>query len=78
LLAAGKAKDTTLCIVENASRTGRRLKHTLLEIAQQGLPALEGPVTLLLGQALRYAKAQDSGLGKQVNGQQADWSYGVA
>jgi uroporphyrin-III C-methyltransferase len=78
LLAAGKAKDTPLCIVENASRTGRRLKHTLLEIAQRGLPALEGPVTLLLGQALRHAKAQDSGLEKPIIGQQADWSYGVA
>jgi uroporphyrin-III C-methyltransferase len=58
LIEAGKAKQTPICIVENASRTGKRFKHTLYEVAQDGLPALEGPVTLLVGQALSLAQVQ--------------------
>ena len=55
LIAAGKSKNTPICIVENASRNGQRLKHTLYEVAQQGLPQFEGPVSLLVGEALALA-----------------------
>jgi uroporphyrin-III C-methyltransferase len=59
LIGAGKPKQTPICIVENASRNGIRLKSTLHEIAQHGVPALEGPVTLLVGQALSLARERD-------------------
>jgi len=58
LIEAGKPRQTPICIVENASRIGKRFKHTLCEVAQDGLPALEGPVTLLVGQALSLAQVQ--------------------
>ena len=56
LIEAGKPKQTPICIVENASRLGVRLKDTLFEVAQNGLPKLDGPVTLLVGQALALAQ----------------------
>ena len=58
LIKAGKHQQTPICIVENASRVGVRLKRTLFEVAQNGLPSLEGPVTLLVGQALSLAQVQ--------------------
>ncbi len=58
LIAAGKPKRTPICIVENASRAGQRFKSTLFEIARDGLPIFEGPVTLLLGQPLALAQAR--------------------
>ena len=58
LIEAGKPKQTPICIVENASRVGARLKRTLYEVAQHGLPKFEGPVTLLIGQALSLAQVQ--------------------
>ena len=62
LIEAGKPKQTPICIVENASRVGARLKLTLFQVAQQGLPKLEGPVTLLVGQALSLALVQQTPL----------------
>ena len=58
LIKAGKPKQTPICIVENASRVGLRFKRTLFEVAQHGLPKFEGPVTLLVGQALSFAQVQ--------------------
>jgi len=58
LIEAGKPEQTPICIVENASRVGVRLKRSLREVAQHGLPKLEGPVTLLVGQALSLAQLQ--------------------
>jgi uroporphyrin-III C-methyltransferase len=58
LIEAGKPEQTPICIVENASRVGVRLKRSLGEVAQHGLPKLEGPVTLLVGQALAFAQVQ--------------------
>ena len=60
LIEAGKSKQTPICIVENASRSGARFKQTLFELAQDGLPKLEGPVTLLVGQALALAQVQQA------------------
>ena len=58
LITAGKPEETPICIVENASRIGQRFKSTLFEVAQGGLPTFEGPVTLLVGQALSLAQAE--------------------
>jgi uroporphyrin-III C-methyltransferase len=58
LIMAGKPKRTPICIVENASRAGQRFKSTLFAVAQDGLPTFEGPVTLLVGQALSLAQAE--------------------
>jgi uroporphyrin-III C-methyltransferase len=57
-ITAGKPKRTPICIVENASRVGQRFKSTLFEVAQDGLPTFDGPVTLLVGQALSLAQAK--------------------
>ena len=64
LIAAGKSRRTPICIVENASRSGQRFKSTLCEVAQNGLPKFEGPVTLLVGQALSFAHAESLPLTK--------------
>jgi len=52
LIGAGKPASTTICLVENASREGLRLKSDLANIARVGFPLCEGPVTLLIGDAL--------------------------
>ncbi len=57
LIAGGKSAQTPLCVVENASRQGVKLRTTLGDLAISGLPTLTGPVTLLLGDALAAARA---------------------
>ena len=59
LIEAGKSGDTTICIVESASRAAATLKLTLIEVARDGIPACSGPVTLLVGQALALAQADN-------------------
>lgn len=56
LIEAGKPALTPICIVENASGPGARMRATLMEIARFGLPQLEGPVSLLVGEALALAE----------------------
>ena len=51
LLAAGKPPSTPVCVVENASLQGMQHAMTLAQLAQTGLPALGGPVLLLMGEA---------------------------
>ena len=60
LITAGKPAHTPICIVENASRVGQRLKRTLREVARDGLPQFEGPVSLLVGQALALAEVPET------------------
>lgn len=55
LIDAGKPALTPICIVENASGPGKRLRSTLMDIARQGLPEMSGPVSLLVGDALALA-----------------------
>ena len=55
LIAAGKPGGTPICVVENAGGAGLRMQATLLEVARNGLPQLEGPVSLLVGDALAQA-----------------------
>jgi len=62
LISAGKPALTPVCVVENAGGRGVRLRTTLLQLAQAGLPALEGPVSLLLGDALAQAAPSQSAL----------------
>ena len=58
LIDAGKSALTPLCVVENAGGEGLRLQLTLMEVARYGIPEVEGPVSLLLGEALALAHAQ--------------------
>lgn len=51
LIEAGRPALTPLCVVENAGGTGLRLQTTLMEVARYGLPPMQGPVSLLLGDA---------------------------
>ena len=59
LIAAGKPADTPICVVENAGGAGVRMQASLLEVARNGLPPLEGPVSLLVGEALALALTPD-------------------
>lgn len=56
LIDGGKSSSTPICIVESASRGGTRLKLTLADVAMHGIGAFDGPVTLLIGQALGLAE----------------------
>ncbi len=51
LIDAGKPSLTPVCVVESASLQGQQLAITLRQLAETGLPRLEGPVVLLLGEA---------------------------
>ena len=60
LIADGRDANTPVAIVENASlRSARPLSTTLGLLAVQGLPALDGPATLLVGDAMRLAVADN-------------------
>lgn len=56
LIEAGKPALTPLCVVENAGGSGTRLKLTLMDVARFGLPDMDGPVSLLLGDAMEEAR----------------------
>ena len=62
LMEAGLARDTTVAVVENASRSDRRLLHGVLA----ELPALErrhdldGPVMVIIGDAVAGANFERS------------------
>jgi uroporphyrin-III C-methyltransferase len=60
LIQAGKPGDTPICLVESASRAGATLKRTLADIARDGAPLYSGPVSLLIGQALALAQANNT------------------
>jgi len=74
LIAGGKPASTHVCIVENASAVGARLRMSLSDLARDGLPQFIGPVSVLMGDALVLAKAQDVDtilLGKDVTAEYA-------
>ncbi len=57
LLASGKAPQTPVIALENVSRADQRiLRTTLIEMAN-GIPAGEGPVLVMIGEALRQRTA---------------------
>ncbi|HEY4372044.1 MAG TPA: uroporphyrinogen-III C-methyltransferase [Burkholderiales bacterium] len=55
LVSRGKSSDTPVMVVENASLGSRQLVTTLAAMAREGLPALEGPALLMLGEVYREA-----------------------
>lgn len=62
LIDAGKPGLTPICIVESASLKGMRMKSTLNEIAIQGVASMQGPVSLLIGEALALAHIEQETL----------------
>jgi uroporphyrin-III C-methyltransferase len=59
LIAGGKCANTPVCVVENASAAGARFRLSLSDLARDGLPEFVGPVSLLMGEALRMAQVSD-------------------
>lgn len=55
LIARGKSAHTPVMVVENASLGGRQVVTSLGVMAHAGLPALEGPTLLMLGEVYREA-----------------------
>ena len=58
LIARGKSGGTPVMVVENASLGGSRHVTTLAGLARDGLPALQGPALLMMGEVYREALAQ--------------------
>lgn len=52
LRARGEAPDLPVVVVENCSRPNERILHLSLEELEQGLEACQGPVLVMIGQAL--------------------------
>jgi len=52
LLAQGRKPGTPVVVVENASLPGQRLWHTTLAALLHGLPDADGPVLVMVGEAL--------------------------
>jgi uroporphyrin-III C-methyltransferase len=55
LIARGKSAATPVMMVENASLEGSRHCTTLEALAQHGLPQLQGPALLMMGEVYRAA-----------------------
>jgi len=55
LIARGKPAGTPVMVVESASLNGKRQVTTLAGLANDGLPALQGPTLLMLGEVYREA-----------------------
>lgn len=76
LIAGGKSVTTPVCVVENASSIGARFRMSLSELAQDGLPAFVGPVSLLMGEALTAAQVSDMALTTAENDQAIGFAVG--
>jgi len=59
LIAGGKCANTPVCVVENASLVGARFRMSLADLARDGLPEFGGPVSVLMGEALRTAQVNN-------------------
>jgi len=55
LIARGRSPDTPVMVVESASLQGSRHVTTLELLKRDGLPALEGPALLMMGEVYRDA-----------------------
>ncbi len=53
MLAAGHPPSLPIVIIENCSRTNEHWKHMTLAELALGLPACEGPVLVMMGEAMR-------------------------
>ena len=76
LIARGKSVTTPVCVVENASSTGARFRMSLSELARDGLPEFVGPVSLLMGEALRAAQVSDTALTTGDSDQAIEFAVG--
>lgn len=55
LIAGGKSPWTPVCALESVSMNTTSIRVTLRELAQEGLPAMSGPVILMVGEAFEQA-----------------------
>ncbi|MFM7760446.1 MAG: uroporphyrinogen-III C-methyltransferase, partial [Burkholderiaceae bacterium] len=53
LIAHGKSPDTPVIAIENVSRDDERVIRLSLAAMVQGLPTSDGPVLVMIGEALR-------------------------
>lgn len=60
LLAQGRSADTPVVVVENCSRTDERIARLTLTDLARGLDAAQGPVLVMIGEALRLREHQAS------------------
>lgn len=56
LIQGGKSSQMPVCVLENVSPNGQSLAMTLLDLSLQGLPAMTGPVVLMVGEAFKDAQ----------------------
>lgn len=67
LIHGGKSPQTPVCVLENVSLKGQSLALTLRELSLQGLPAMAGPVVLMVGEAFRLATLPSTGTERAVD-----------
>lgn len=53
MLAAGRPSTLPIVVIENCSRTNEHWRHLTLAELALGLPACEGPVLVMMGEAMR-------------------------
>lgn len=70
LIHGGKPPQTPVCVLENVSLKGQSMALTLRELSLQGLPAMSGPVVLMVGEAFRDARLPVAGT--EGSGDKAD------
>ncbi|HBF50808.1 MAG TPA: uroporphyrinogen-III C-methyltransferase [Massilia sp.] len=58
LLAQGRSADTPVVVVENCSRADERIARLTLTDLARGLDAAQGPVLVMIGEALRLREHQ--------------------
>ncbi|WP_305821783.1 uroporphyrinogen-III C-methyltransferase [Massilia brevitalea] len=58
LLAQGRSRDTPVVVVENCSRADERIARLTLADLARGLDAAQGPVLVMIGEALRLREHQ--------------------
>ena len=58
LLAQGRSVDTPVVVVENCSRADERIARLTLADLARGLDAAQGPVLVMIGEALRLCEHQ--------------------
>ncbi|HEY5800140.1 MAG TPA: uroporphyrinogen-III C-methyltransferase [Burkholderiaceae bacterium] len=58
LLEQGRAADTPVVVIENCSRPDQHVARMPLSRLADGLPALSGPVLVMIGEALRARSSQ--------------------
>lgn len=60
LLAQGRSADTPVVVVENCSRADERIARLTLTDLARGLDAAQGPVLVMIGEALRLREHQQA------------------